>query len=1423
MHRPLLRGSRARLPLAALLFVTVFGLLARLSPAQTPLSFSQLHVPTASAGSPYDTLVQIKGLPNGAVVQWTISGPLPSGIAMTPLPTSAKLSGTTSQTGAFPFTLSAFVPLSNQTVTAPFSLFVNPAGSVPPVFETLVLDAARVGTHYAFGVSITPVVQAWPTIEVLAGALPAGIAWTNSAGASHGTLFGTPSAAGTSRFVLHAVEAGVHALSEYQLTVSAATAPAPLRITTTGLAVATLGSTYLQTLSAAGGPTSGTPTWSVVGTLPNGLSLVQSSPPVLAQIVGTPAAGQTPGTRTLRVRVRQGTATSERVFRLHLNPAAAAITFEPPTLPDAEEAYDYLNVGPMFESWDGAFPTIFRIEGGIVPPGMSFYSDGYWNLFLGAPLVGTASVAPFRFTVTAVDAAGIAASREYTLDVLEQGTVTIHQGETLAMSVDEESQIGGIFNHREVAATDHDAAPGTLVWSISSPPANGVAQILAGNPSSSGAPVRFAYAPDQGFAGADAFKILVDDGDGHSDAIDVDVTVQGFANTFHWDKLNAGRPIGERHPDVSSVMFGSNQFDFLTHGSGAYGGGDPGITVALSSTHLGRYLARFTEDARWQLQGASGFTADPGVLPPALDTPYTRFATLDVVPHPDIAGGWIGVGQMTTHVGREESDSHGHFAGVVHDGSQWKLWNGGLAYDDSRYRQLFQGEWTSVNAGRSPFALDPVHREGVAVGISGGFSERRLGALRIGLDATTSSWTRWRQGTGVPGHWHTDNSGSWANGTVLDPLASTSRFKFAQPEIVHLEGTRTFLTSFRLEDNGVSRASLARYDGAAQAWSFWNGTTWLAADGWTTSYADQIANVLSGGEVALESRLVALPGASALLFVRTSAAIHAVHYDAASGLVGPSFVVAAIEPFEGGEFVAGVRDDGAVFVTYKPDAIRTRQVKVLQDGTVSDVGLIWASEARYGLAGSSWANGEPVVFVREFVAPTGAECFTYALGERPSIVWPHETPIVLTPLDEPGVLAPPQAAFVKTVSNIAGCTSYGADTGAGLAADDQGYVYAPRSSVCSVIVHSPGATSSQDNVSWGGFWDHFSLPGATAVYPERNLVFATTRIFEEGAGGLTNAGMFEAWELVEQRASSAAWNTFSTLPDLACNPDYSPQFNRGPSGNLYVATGLAVDRGQGLLYVTSAAEHKVHVYDVLDTVNSSAPFARNDLMERVSGAGQPLVSALADELVEAGLLSSSSVWLTWETFDFEEARAEAIAGPSYAQLSANDRVHALRNLMRSFKARRDLPVHLWTFSNRGSGVGQIDTPMSLSVDSMGRLYVLEAGNSRVQRFAVDRATQTFTPQVVLGSRGRGPGELLRPVCVSASPDGLVFVSDPLNGRVNVYSSGGAFLYDFGSFVDGSTTRALSSPMGIDASRAGWLYLLHESPNEQGGKLTTFQR
>ncbi len=101
----------------------------------------------------------------------------------------------------------------------------------------------------------------------------------------------------------------------------------------------------------------------------------------------------------------------------------------------------------------------------------------------------------------------------------------------------------------------------------------------------------------------------------------------------------------------------------------------------------------------------------------------------------------------------------------------------------------------------------------------------------------------------------------------------------------------------------------------------------------------------------------------------------------------------------------------------------------------------------------------------------------------------------------------------------------------------------------------------------------------------------------------------------------------------------------------------------------------------------------------------------------------------------------------------------------------------------------------VAVDPSGRIYVLDAGNHRVQVFDADgKYMRTF------GAEGQGPGELQSPVSVSVAADQLL-VADAGTSRVNRWSLDGssassvplggrslAFLVglDDGSFVGLST-------------------------------------
>ncbi len=96
----------------------------------------------------------------------------------------------------------------------------------------------------------------------------------------------------------------------------------------------------------------------------------------------------------------------------------------------------------------------------------------------------------------------------------------ITEGDTATLTVDEDGVATIDLN-----ATDADPDD-TLTWSVSSPPAHGAAEFVtpsrAGN---TGGTVQIQYTPVADYFGVDSFVVTVDDGDGGTDSITVNVTV----------------------------------------------------------------------------------------------------------------------------------------------------------------------------------------------------------------------------------------------------------------------------------------------------------------------------------------------------------------------------------------------------------------------------------------------------------------------------------------------------------------------------------------------------------------------------------------------------------------------------------------------------------------------------------------------------------------------------------------------------------------------------------------------------------------------------------------------------------------------------------------------------------------------------------
>lgn len=91
-------------------------------------------------------------------------------------------------------------------------------------------------------------------------------------------------------------------------------------------------------------------------------------------------------------------------------------------------------------------------------------------------------------------------------------------------------------------------------------------------------------------------------------------------------------------------------------------------------------------------------------------------------------------------------------------------------------------------------------------------------------------------------------------------------------------------------------------------------------------------------------------------------------------------------------------------------------------------------------------------------------------------------------------------------------------------------------------------------------------------------------------------------------------------------------------------------------------------------------------------------------------------------------------------------------------------------------IGDIDTedenlafhyPSDVAVDAQGSIYVLDSGNTRVQKFDPDgRYLAT------IGRKGQGPGEFILPGALDFDKDGNLVVSDTVQARLHVIIDGG---------------------------------------------------
>ena len=258
--------------------------------AVTPVQITTGSVPSGQVGTAYSTTLVASG--GTTPYSWSISsGALPAGLTLSAA--SGTISGTPTTSGSFSFTAKVTDSTTPTAQTATKSLTITIAAAVTPVqITTGSVPAGQVGVAYSTMIQATggTTPYSW---SISSGALPAGLTLS----AATGTISGTPTTSGSFTFSAKVTDSTspTAQTASQSFTLTIATAPLPVQITTSSVPSGQVGNTYSTTLAASGGSTPYS--WSITsGALPGGLTLSASS----GTISGVPT---TSGTFTFAIQV----------------------------------------------------------------------------------------------------------------------------------------------------------------------------------------------------------------------------------------------------------------------------------------------------------------------------------------------------------------------------------------------------------------------------------------------------------------------------------------------------------------------------------------------------------------------------------------------------------------------------------------------------------------------------------------------------------------------------------------------------------------------------------------------------------------------------------------------------------------------------------------------------------------------------------------------------------------------------------------------------------------------------------------------------------------------------------------------------------------------------------------------------------------
>jgi DNA-binding beta-propeller fold protein YncE len=211
------------------------------------------------------------------------------------------------------------------------------------------------------------------------------------------------------------------------------------------------------------------------------------------------------------------------------------------------------------------------------------------------------------------------------------------------------------------------------------------------------------------------------------------------------------------------------------------------------------------------------------------------------------------------------------------------------------------------------------------------------------------------------------------------------------------------------------------------------------------------------------------------------------------------------------------------------------------------------------------------------------------------------------------------------------------------------------------------------------------------------------------------------------------------------------RFGDGPAGVLKKPLGVALD-SQGQIYVADVGEQAVFVYDGVGMFVSRLGGPK--VFER------PVDVAVSDDGERIYVLDAGGI------------------DSHQHQVVVMDKTGNI----------------LQTIGRRGTSEGEFNLPTQIALGSDGRMYVLDAGNFRVQVFSPKGQFERAWGEV-----GRNFGNLARPRGLAVDSEGNVYVSDAAFRNFQIFNSKGQLLMAIGGegLLDEPGQYSLPAGMAVD--------------------------